>query len=126
MTRDDSSGGWVPLSGGGLANVSVRRRVTPSGVHQINNTNGTTISTTTNPTYSISNTAVSLQSHGSSNLSPPGANKKKHEYLIYGKRIIDQSVSLGNFTNILLFEHLFQENISSVTVAVFNIIQIML
>lgn len=94
MTRDDSSGGWVPLSGGGLANVSVRRRVTPSGVNQINNTNGNTIPTTTNTTHSISNAAVGLQSHGSSNISPPGANKRKHEYLIYGKRITDQSVGL--------------------------------
>ncbi|KAG5320954.1 SPRE2 protein, partial [Acromyrmex heyeri] len=95
MTRDDSSGGWVPLSGGGLANVSVRRRVIPSGVHQINNTNGITIPTTTNPTHSVSNTAVGLQNHGSSNMSPPGTNKKKHEYLIYGKRITDQSVVLS-------------------------------
>ncbi|XP_076236556.1 sprouty-related protein with EVH-1 domain isoform X3 [Calliopsis andreniformis] len=70
MTRDDSSGGWVPLSGGGLANVSVRRRPTSSAV------------TTT-------------QSHGSSNSSPPGATKKRHEYLIYGKRITDQSVVLS-------------------------------
>ncbi|XP_028049261.1 sprouty-related, EVH1 domain-containing protein 1 isoform X4 [Monomorium pharaonis] len=92
MTRDDSSGGWVPLSGGGLANVSVRRRVTSSGVNQINNTNGNTIPSTTNPTHSVSNVAIGLQSHGSSNISPPGANKKKHEYLIYGKRITDQSV----------------------------------
>jgi len=27
MTRDDSSGGWVPLGGGGLSNVSVRKRI---------------------------------------------------------------------------------------------------
>lgn len=26
MSRDDSSGGWVPLGGGGLSNVSVRKR----------------------------------------------------------------------------------------------------
>ncbi|KAF4519177.1 hypothetical protein B566_EDAN008240 [Ephemera danica] len=26
MTRDDSSGGWVPLGGGGLSNVSLRKR----------------------------------------------------------------------------------------------------
>ncbi|KZC09985.1 Sprouty-related, EVH1 domain-containing protein 2, partial [Dufourea novaeangliae] len=70
MTRDDSSGGWVPLGGGGLANVSVRRRATSSAV------------TTT-------------QSHGSSSSSPPGATKKRHEYLIYGKRITDQAVVLS-------------------------------
>lgn len=27
MTRDDSSGGWVPLGGGGLSNVSVRKKI---------------------------------------------------------------------------------------------------
>lgn len=96
MTRDDSSGGWVPLSGGGLANVSVRRRPTSSGGHQSNNTNGSGISTTTvsttNTTQSVSTTSITnVQSHGSSNSSPPGA-KKRHEYLIYGKRITDQSV----------------------------------
>ncbi|KOC67343.1 Sprouty-related, EVH1 domain-containing protein 2, partial [Habropoda laboriosa] len=95
MTRDDSSGGWVPLSGGGLANVSVRRRPTSDG-HQSNNTNGSGISTmtasTTNSTHSVSTTAVTnTQSHGSSSNSPPGATKKRHEYLIYGIRITDQS-----------------------------------
>nr|XP_042908544.1 sprouty-related, EVH1 domain-containing protein 2 isoform X2 [Parasteatoda tepidariorum] len=27
MTRDDSTGGWVPMGGGGLSNVSVRKRL---------------------------------------------------------------------------------------------------
>lgn len=31
MSRDDSSGGWVPLGGGGLSDVSVRRRPRPQG-----------------------------------------------------------------------------------------------
>lgn len=98
MTRDDSSGGWVPLSGGGLANVSVRRRPTSSGGHQPNSTNGSGISSTTasttNSTHSVSTTAVAnTQSHGPSSNSPPGPTKKKHEYLIYGKRITDQSVN---------------------------------
>jgi sprouty-related EVH1 domain-containing protein len=26
MMRDDSTGGWLPMGGGGLANVSVRKR----------------------------------------------------------------------------------------------------
>ena len=30
MIRDDSSGGWVPMEGGGLSNVSVRKRILPS------------------------------------------------------------------------------------------------
>lgn len=106
MTRDDSSGGWVPLSGGGLANVSVRRRAT-SGVHQTNNTNGTGISTTTNSAHPISNTTVGPQSHGSSSISPPGANKRKHEYLIYGKRITDQSVSYTVLWNYRIVVHLY-------------------
>lgn len=54
MTRDDSTGGWVPMGGGGLSNVSVRKRGIPSE----------TIPDDT-----------------------------KHEYLIYGKRISDQTVS---------------------------------
>jgi hypothetical protein len=102
MTRDDSSGGWVPLSGGGLANVSVRRRPVSSSItHQPGTTNGTGISTTTsvspappiaNSTHSIS-TTTNNQSHGSTSTSPPSAPKKRNEYLIYGKRITDQSVS---------------------------------
>ncbi|XP_071544263.1 sprouty-related, EVH1 domain-containing protein 2 isoform X3 [Panulirus ornatus] len=54
MMRDDSTGGWVPLSGGGLSNVSVRKRVTQ-----------------------------------------PDLDDPKHEYLIYGKRISDQTVVLS-------------------------------
>ena len=110
MTRDDSSGGWVPLSGGGLANVSVRRRPASSGGHQSNNTNGSGISTTTasttNTTQSVSTTSVTnTQNHGSSNSSPPGATKKRHEYLIYGKRITDQSVIIvfiNHFSTLLI------------------------
>ncbi|XP_003701846.1 sprouty-related protein with EVH-1 domain isoform X1 [Megachile rotundata] len=99
MTRDDSSGCWVPVNGGGLANVSVRRRATSSGGHQPNNTNGADISATTasstNSTHSVSGTAVNTQNHGSSSSSPPGATKKRHEYLIYGKRNADQAVVLS-------------------------------
>ncbi|XP_034231261.1 sprouty-related, EVH1 domain-containing protein 1 isoform X2 [Thrips palmi] len=52
MTRDDSTGGWVPMGGGGLSNVSVRKRsITPE--------------------------------------------ETNHEYLIFGKRISDQSVVLS-------------------------------
>ncbi|KAL1518102.1 hypothetical protein ABEB36_001775 [Hypothenemus hampei] len=59
MSRDDSSGGWVPLGGGGLSDVSVRRRP-----------------------------RTSQQGAG-----PP--DKPKHDYLIYGKRISDNSVVLS-------------------------------
>lgn len=53
MTRDDTQGGWFPMGGGGLSNVSVCKRLVPS------------------------------------------ENDSKHEYLIYGKRISDQSVVLS-------------------------------
>lgn len=112
MTRDDSSGGWVPLSGGGLANVSVRRRATSSsGTCNTNvcTTSVTNGSTGTSPNNNGSNSnsnnnngnsctvAVGATSigQGSSSTSPPSATKKKHEYLIYGKRITDQSVVLS-------------------------------
>ncbi|MPC08395.1 Sprouty-related, EVH1 domain-containing protein 2 [Portunus trituberculatus] len=54
MMRDDSTGLWVPMGGGGLSNVSVRKRV--------------------------------IQ---------PDLDDSKHEYLIYGKRISDQTVVLS-------------------------------
>lgn len=54
MIRDDSTGGWVPMGGGGLSNVSVRKRAIPCDLDQC-----------------------------------------KHEYLIFGKRISDQSVVLS-------------------------------
>ncbi|XP_037772386.1 sprouty-related, EVH1 domain-containing protein 2-like isoform X2 [Penaeus monodon] len=54
MMRDDSTGGWLPMGGGGLSNVSVRKRVTQ-----------------------------------------PDLDDSKHEYLIYGKRLSDQSVVLS-------------------------------
>ena len=51
MTRDDSTGGWVPMGGGGMSIVGLRKLV---------------IST---------------------------ADDIRHEYLIHGQRIADQSVS---------------------------------
>jgi hypothetical protein len=35
MTRDESTEGWLPLQGGGLANVSIRKRarMTDNGGH---------------------------------------------------------------------------------------------
>ncbi|PSN30462.1 Sprouty-like protein [Blattella germanica] len=54
MMRDDSTGGWVPMGGGGLSNVSVRKRAIPCDLED-----------------------------------------GKHEYLIFGKRISDQSVVLS-------------------------------
>jgi sprouty-related EVH1 domain-containing protein len=53
MMRDDSTGGWLPMGGGGLSNVSVRKR------------------------------AITCD-----------RDESKHEYLIFGQRLSDQSVSL--------------------------------
>ncbi|GFY31319.1 sprouty-related, EVH1 domain-containing protein 2 [Trichonephila clavipes] len=52
MTRDDSTGGWVPLGGGGLSNVSVRKRIISE-------------------------------------------DEKKPEYVIFGKRLSDQTTVLS-------------------------------
>lgn len=54
MTRDESTEGWLPLAGGGLANVSIRKRARL----------------------------------------PPDVGG--HEYIIYGQRISDQTVSWTN------------------------------
>nr|CAD7577601.1 unnamed protein product [Timema californicum] len=54
MMRDDSTGGWVPMGGGGLSNVSVRKRALPSSDRE-------------------------------------REDKCKFEYLIFGKRIADQT-----------------------------------
>lgn len=61
MMRDDSTDGWFPMGGGGVSNVSVRKRK----IH-----------------------------HEEMNDQPC-----KHEYLIYGKRISDQSVSFLNLSS---------------------------
>ncbi|XP_034933939.1 sprouty-related, EVH1 domain-containing protein 3 isoform X2 [Chelonus insularis] len=104
MTRDDSSGGWVPLSGGGLANVSVRRRVTSSNAgHLPGNSNGTgggsssvaVITPSSSTPSTTTGIVTSNQSLGSSSTSPPTAAKKNHEYFIYGRRMKDQSVVLS-------------------------------
>nr|CAD7439244.1 unnamed protein product [Timema bartmani] len=58
MMRDDSTGGWVPMGGGGLSNVSVRKRALPSSDRE-------------------------------------REDKCKFEYLIFGKRIADQTVVLS-------------------------------
>ncbi|XP_057651169.1 sprouty-related, EVH1 domain-containing protein 1 isoform X2 [Diorhabda carinulata] len=67
MSRDDSSGGWVPLGGGGLSNVSVRKRPRPTP----SSGGGGQLSNDAQPT------------------------KPKHDYLIYGKRISDNSIVLS-------------------------------
>ena len=67
MMRDDSTGGWLPLGGGGMSNVSVRKT---RKLHQV--------------------------------VDEPC----NHEYIIFGKRATDQTVSLNcileNSSRILL------------------------
>ena len=89
MTRDDSSGGWVPMDGGGLSNVSVRKRMLPIAM-------------------SVAGCVNSAIGHGSSHCSSPSGpgpppsptipssfhcHNIQHEYLILGKRISDQTVN---------------------------------
>jgi len=90
MTRDDSSGGWVPMDGGGLSNVSVRKRLLPIAM-------------------SMTGCVNSSIGHGSSHCSSPTGpgpppsptmppfhcHSIQHEYLILGKRISDQTVVLS-------------------------------
>jgi len=72
MMRDDSTGGWLPMGGGGLSNVSVRKR------------------------------AITCD-----------RDESKHEYLIFGKRISDQSVSVYcNHKLLIVFTNMFFQNLS--------------
>lgn len=69
MTRDESTEGWLPLAGGGLANVSIRKRARL----------------------------------------PPDVGG--HEYIIYGQRISDQTVS--SLTHLKYFPYLQKKNYKS-------------
>ncbi len=101
MTRDDSSGGWVPMDGGGLSNVSVRKRILPIhaaivaavGPASNNNTGSSRNSSTSGPgppphSPASSSAAVIPVYHCNSLI-------QQHEYLILGKRISDQTVIFG-------------------------------
>jgi hypothetical protein len=63
MMRDDSSGGWLPMGGGGLSNVSVRKRKIHHHDQDLDQT-------------------------------------CRHEYLIHGRRISDNSVKHAIFSSI--------------------------
>ena len=101
MTRDDSSGGWVPMDGGGLSNVSVRKRVLP-----VHSSNSASVVANNN----AANITASRRSSTSGPGPPPSPKSlvgnitttipvchcnniiQQHEYLILGKRISDQTV----------------------------------
>ena len=73
MMRDDSTGGWVPVGGGGLSNVSVQKqKIFHEDEDQL----------------------------------------CKHEYLIDGKRISDQAVSIILFFREINFTKNFVKSIS--------------
>ena len=82
MMREDSTGGWVPLGGGGLSHVAVRKRKvscdwsTPA------------VLTCDWSTPAVLSSDWSQVQHEDD---PPC----KHEYLICGKRISDQKVGGG-------------------------------
>ena len=72
MMREDSTGGWVPLGGGGLSHVAVRKRKVSCDWS----------------TPAVLSCDWSQVQHEDD---PPC----KHEYLICGKRISDQKVGCG-------------------------------
>ena len=95
MTRDDSSGGWVPMDGGGLSNVSVRKRFLHHHHHHPAALPVVAAAATT--TSSCNNNPASRSSSTSGGPGPPPHNSiiQQHEYLILGKRISDQTVNAG-------------------------------
>ncbi|OQR73380.1 sprouty-related [Tropilaelaps mercedesae] len=78
MVRDDSTGGWVPMGGGGLSQVSVRKRLTL--VHSEDSHGGA----------GAGHTGGSVPGSG-------GASYANYttDYQIYGKRLTDQFVVLS-------------------------------
>lgn len=78
MTRDESTEGWLPLAGGGLANVSIRKRA---------------------------------------RLSPLASG---HDYIIYGQRISDQSVS------IIMLNNLQKKNLTILSLFLLSRLQVIL
>ncbi|XP_044729811.1 sprouty-related, EVH1 domain-containing protein 1 isoform X2 [Chrysoperla carnea] len=104
MTRDDSSGGWVPLGGGGLSNVSVRKRVTSaSTAAPKNNNSGSERSSTTAAVFHRNGGAPtkpgsrhsSTEENDNISIGMGHPAVTKHEYFIFGKRISDQSIVLS-------------------------------
>ncbi|XP_019872287.1 sprouty-related, EVH1 domain-containing protein 2 [Aethina tumida] len=96
MSRDDSSGGWVPLGGGGLSNVSVRKRPRPqqqpATAQQTSVTNAAATTTTTTTGGANNTNTTSATTAGNA---PAADTKPKHDYLIFGKRISDNSIVLS-------------------------------
>jgi len=117
MTRDDSSGGWVPMDGGGLSNVSVRKRILPIHAAIVAAVTSSSNNSRNNNNPASNNNSASSRSSSTSgggpgpphhSPAPPHSSTaavipvyhcnsviQQHEYLILGKRISDQTVNLN-------------------------------
>lgn len=78
MTRDDSTGGWAAVSGGGLSFVGLRR-----------------LSTFTSPSTAADGSGGVVSSAPLVVTLPSSKKKTKVQYMITGHRISDESVSSG-------------------------------
>ena len=82
MMREDSTGGWVPLGGGGLSHVAVRKRKV-------------SCDWSTPAVLSCDWSTPAVLSCDWSQVQHEDDPPCKHEYLICGKRISDQKVGGG-------------------------------
>ena len=82
MMREDSTGGWVPLGGGGLSHVAVRKRKV-------------SCDWSTPAVLSCDWSTPAVLSSDWSQVQHEDDPPCKHEYLICGKRISDQKVGGG-------------------------------
>ena len=82
MMREDSTGGWVPLGGGGLSHVAVRKRKV-------------SCDWSTPAVLSSDWSTPAVLSSDWSQVQHEDDPPCKHEYLICGKRISDQKVGGG-------------------------------
>ena len=82
MMREDSTGGWVPLGGGGLSHVAVRKRKV-------------SCDWSTPAVLSSDWSTPAVLSCDWSQVQHEDDPPCKHEYLICGKRISDQKVGGG-------------------------------
>lgn len=112
MTRDDSTGGWVPISGGGLSNVMLIKRMVQSSIESsLTPCGGVPGSALIAPSHATSligggvannreagaPLSVSVMANNASNLSSDSAlvgQLTKNEYIIVGTRIADKNVVL--------------------------------
>ena len=102
MMREDSTGGWVPLGGGGLSHVAVRKRKvscdwsTPAVLSSDWSTPAVLSCDWSTPAVLSSDWSTpAVLSCDWSQVQHEDDPPCKHEYLICGKRISDQKVGGG-------------------------------